>query len=50
MPQWIHEPDANAVLQEISGRSSDGSFLESYDSLKPDGSTACGSRCARGRR
>jgi formate dehydrogenase major subunit len=37
------EPDAEAVLQEISGRNSDGSFLSSYDELKADGSTACGS-------
>ena len=37
------EPDAAHILQEISGRQADGSFLESYDSLKSDGSTACGS-------
>jgi len=37
------EPDAASVLQEISGRKADGSFLESYDSLKADGSTRCGS-------
>jgi formate dehydrogenase major subunit len=37
------EPDAEHVLQEISGRKADGSFLESYDSLEPDGSTTCGS-------
>jgi formate dehydrogenase major subunit len=37
------EPDAESILQEISGRDADGSFLESYDSLKADGSTACGS-------
>ncbi|HET9124209.1 MAG TPA: molybdopterin dinucleotide binding domain-containing protein, partial [Solirubrobacteraceae bacterium] len=37
------EPDAEHVLQEISGRSSDGSFLDSYDSLKADGSTTSGS-------
>jgi formate dehydrogenase major subunit len=37
------EPDAEHVLQEISGRAGDGSFLESYDSLKGDGSTSCGS-------
>jgi formate dehydrogenase major subunit len=37
------EPDAEAVLQEISGRNADGSFLPSYDELKPDGSTSCGS-------
>jgi len=37
------EPDAEAVLQEINGRSDDGSFLPSYDELKEDGSTTCGS-------
>jgi formate dehydrogenase major subunit len=37
------EPDAAHILQEISGRRADGSFLESYDSLKGDGSTTCGS-------
>jgi formate dehydrogenase major subunit len=37
------EPDAESVLQEISGRLSDGSFLDSYDDLKPDGSTTSGS-------
>ena len=37
------EPDAESVLQEISGRKSDGSFLSSYDELKADGSTSCGS-------
>ena len=37
------EPDAEAVLQEISGRAADGSFLASYDDLEPDGSTSCGS-------
>ncbi|HEX6508141.1 MAG TPA: molybdopterin dinucleotide binding domain-containing protein, partial [Chloroflexota bacterium] len=37
------EPDAEAVLQEISGRQADGSFLESYDQLQEDGSTTCGS-------
>ena len=37
------EPDADHVLQEISGRSVDGSFLSSYDELKDDGSTTCGS-------
>ena len=38
-----NEPDAQHVLQEIGGRASDGSFLPSYDDLKDDGSTACGS-------
>jgi formate dehydrogenase major subunit len=37
------EPDPAAILQEISGRAADGSFLESYDHLKGDGSTECGS-------
>jgi formate dehydrogenase major subunit len=37
------EPDAERVLQEISGRRADGSFLASYDDLQPDGRTACGS-------
>jgi formate dehydrogenase major subunit len=37
------EPDPTHILQEISGRKSDGSFLESYDSLEADGSTSCGS-------
>jgi formate dehydrogenase major subunit len=37
------EPDAEAVLQEISGRSADGSFVPDYEKLEEDGSTACGS-------
>ncbi|MFZ0041525.1 MAG: molybdopterin-dependent oxidoreductase, partial [Solirubrobacteraceae bacterium] len=37
------EPDPEHVLQEISGRQTDGSFLDSFDFLKEDGSTACGS-------
>ncbi len=37
------EPDADAVLQEISGRDAGGSFLSSYDDLEGDGSTTCGS-------
>jgi formate dehydrogenase major subunit len=37
------EPDAECVLQEISGRAADGSFLDSYDALVADGSTSCGS-------
>ena len=37
------EPDADHVLREISGRSVDGFFLSSYDELKDDGSTTCGS-------
>jgi formate dehydrogenase major subunit len=31
------------VLQEISGRNPDGSFVPKYDDLKDDGSTMCGS-------
>ena len=38
-----NEPDAQAVLQEINGRDADGNFLPSYDELKDDGSTSCGS-------
>jgi formate dehydrogenase major subunit len=37
------EPDAEAVLQEISGWKADGSFLSSYEELEPDGSTTSGS-------
>jgi len=37
------EPDAASVLQEINGRAADGWFLPSYDELKGDGSTTCGS-------
>jgi formate dehydrogenase major subunit len=37
------EPDAEHVLQEISGRKDDGAFLETYDALVADGSTSCGS-------
>jgi formate dehydrogenase major subunit len=37
------EPDAQEILQEISGRKTDGSFLSSYDELEQDGSTSCGS-------
>ena len=37
------EPRAESVLQEINGRGPDGSFLPSYDELKDDGSTPCGS-------
>ncbi len=39
----VQEPDAQAVLQEISGwESSSGEFLDGYPRLKPDGSTVCG--------
>jgi formate dehydrogenase major subunit len=39
----VVEPDAEAVLQEISGREiSSGKFLDGYPKLKPDGSTLCG--------
>ncbi len=37
------EPDAQAVLQEINGRGPDGELLSTYEELKDDGSTACGS-------
>jgi formate dehydrogenase major subunit len=37
------EPDAEAVLQEINGRKSDGSFVAKYQELADDGSTTCGS-------
>jgi formate dehydrogenase major subunit len=37
------EPDAEAVLREINGSGADGKMLSSYDDLKPDGSTSCGS-------
>jgi formate dehydrogenase major subunit len=37
------EPDAASVLREIGGRAADGSEVPSYDELKPDGSTTCGS-------
>jgi formate dehydrogenase major subunit len=37
------EPDAEAVLREINGHGPDGALLNSYDELKDDGSTACGS-------
>jgi formate dehydrogenase major subunit len=39
----IEEPDAEAVLAEISGRNrTTGDFLGAYKELKDDGSTACG--------
>jgi formate dehydrogenase major subunit len=39
----IEEPDAEAVLQEISGRDLvTGKFLSGYPELKADGSTLCG--------
>jgi formate dehydrogenase major subunit len=37
------EPDAEAVLQEINGRFSDGRFVSKYQELADDGSTTCGS-------
>jgi formate dehydrogenase major subunit len=37
------EPKPDSVLQEISGRDADGAFIASYDDLKGDGSTRCGS-------
>jgi formate dehydrogenase major subunit len=39
----IQEPDAEAVLQEVSGRTIEtGEFLDGYPKLKDDGSTLCG--------
>jgi formate dehydrogenase major subunit len=38
----MHEPNAEAVLAEISGRDADGKPLGAYKELKPDGSTSCG--------
>jgi formate dehydrogenase major subunit len=39
----IQEPDAEAVLREISGWDVEsGTFLDKYPKLKPDGSTVCG--------
>jgi formate dehydrogenase major subunit len=38
----LDEPSAEAILQEIGGYGPDG-HLPSYDELKPDGSTRCGS-------
>jgi formate dehydrogenase major subunit len=38
----LEEPDAQAVLAEVSGRASDGTPLASYTELKDDGSTSCG--------
>jgi formate dehydrogenase major subunit len=36
------EPDAEAVLAEISGWNADGKLLGAYTELKDDGSTSCG--------
>src|SRR6185503_31950 len=39
----IQEPDAEAVLQEVSGwEVSSGEYLDGYPKLKDDGSTVCG--------
>jgi formate dehydrogenase major subunit len=38
----LEEPDAEAVLAEISGSGSDGSPVSGYTELKNDGSTTCG--------
>jgi formate dehydrogenase major subunit len=39
----VQEPDAEAVLAEISGwEIASGKYVEGYPQLKPDGSTACG--------
>ena len=40
-PEW-GEPDAEAVLAEISGWDADGDYLSTYTQLSDDGSTACG--------
>jgi formate dehydrogenase major subunit len=37
------DPDAQAVLREINGSDAEGNMLPSYDELKDDGSTSCGS-------
>jgi formate dehydrogenase major subunit len=37
------EPDAETIMQEVSGRHADGSFISKYQELKDDGSTTCGS-------
>jgi formate dehydrogenase major subunit len=43
-PRGRHgEPDAEAITQEIGGRHADDSFVASYQELRDDGSTACGS-------
>ncbi|QBQ60281.1 Formate dehydrogenase, nitrate-inducible, major subunit precursor [Saccharomonospora xinjiangensis] len=36
------EPEAEAVLAEISGYDADATPLSTYEQLRPDGSTACG--------
>jgi formate dehydrogenase major subunit len=42
-PSQIQEPDAEAILQEVSGwEIQTGQFLEGYPKLKADGSTLCG--------
>src|SRR3954447_13671199 len=39
----LQEPDAESVLQEVSGwEISSGTFLDGYPKLKDDGSTVCG--------
>jgi formate dehydrogenase major subunit len=38
----IEEPDAEAVLSEISGWNAEGEMLSSYTELEGDGSTSCG--------
>ncbi|NJP47946.1 formate dehydrogenase [Actinacidiphila epipremni] len=38
----IQEPNAEAVLAEINGRTAGGQPLSAYTELKDDGSTACG--------
>jgi formate dehydrogenase major subunit len=37
------EPDAETIMQEVSGRHADGAFVSKYQELKDDGTTTCGS-------
>jgi formate dehydrogenase major subunit len=37
------EPDAETIMQEVGGRHADGTFISSYQELKDDGATTCGS-------
>jgi formate dehydrogenase major subunit len=41
------EPDAETIMQEISGRAADGSFISKYQELKDDGSTTLGGGALR---
>jgi len=38
----LGEPDAEAILAEISGWDAEGKPLTTYEDLQPDGSTSCG--------